>query len=343
MTGPVRPPAVAGSFYPGSPGELRRLVDALFAAAADLPGARLPAAAAGDVRPPGPADRPPRAPCRPRLFRRAGGGGMAACLRTRSGGSGDPARGRAPWDQPPRRLARWRRRLGGRRLGTCRPARSRSTPCWPPRSLPSGRRSTWTGSAPGRALARGPAAAARAPSAPGRSIVPLAVSAGTGAAGDRGGRASWAAACGTSFRGRPGRPRDQLRHGALPAGRRLRAGDGDAPAGDPGPRPGAARVHRGGHARRGNPRARLRHVRDRARHPRPRGAAGDGSHREYGARLLDVRGRWRTAGPDRGLPRRSASTARPHRSRSIAAARIGSSMPMATPSSARHLPAMCQC
>jgi AmmeMemoRadiSam system protein B len=38
MMGPVRPPAVAGSFYPGSPGELRRLVDALFTAAARLPG-----------------------------------------------------------------------------------------------------------------------------------------------------------------------------------------------------------------------------------------------------------------------------------------------------------------
>jgi len=38
MTGPVRPPAVAGSFYPGSPVELRRLVDELFAAAARLPG-----------------------------------------------------------------------------------------------------------------------------------------------------------------------------------------------------------------------------------------------------------------------------------------------------------------
>jgi MEMO1 family protein len=35
----VRLPAVAGSFYPGSPGELRPLVDALFAAAARLPSA----------------------------------------------------------------------------------------------------------------------------------------------------------------------------------------------------------------------------------------------------------------------------------------------------------------
>ena len=39
VTGSVRSPAVAGPFYPGSPGELRRLVDALFAAAARLPGA----------------------------------------------------------------------------------------------------------------------------------------------------------------------------------------------------------------------------------------------------------------------------------------------------------------
>jgi MEMO1 family protein len=39
MTGFVRLPSVAGSFYPGSPDELRRLVDALFAAAARLPGA----------------------------------------------------------------------------------------------------------------------------------------------------------------------------------------------------------------------------------------------------------------------------------------------------------------
>lgn len=37
MTGPVRPPSVAGSFYPGSPGDLRRLVGTLFAAAARLP------------------------------------------------------------------------------------------------------------------------------------------------------------------------------------------------------------------------------------------------------------------------------------------------------------------
>ena len=37
MTGPVRPPAVAGSFYPGSPAELRRLVGTLLAAAARLP------------------------------------------------------------------------------------------------------------------------------------------------------------------------------------------------------------------------------------------------------------------------------------------------------------------
>jgi hypothetical protein len=39
MTGPVRQPAVAGSFYPGSPAELRRLVGTLLAAAARLPGA----------------------------------------------------------------------------------------------------------------------------------------------------------------------------------------------------------------------------------------------------------------------------------------------------------------
>jgi AmmeMemoRadiSam system protein B len=39
MTGPVRPPAVAGSFYPGSPADLRQLVGTLFAAAARLPGA----------------------------------------------------------------------------------------------------------------------------------------------------------------------------------------------------------------------------------------------------------------------------------------------------------------
>ena len=38
LPGPVRPPAVAGSFYPGSGGELHRLVDALFAAAAGLSG-----------------------------------------------------------------------------------------------------------------------------------------------------------------------------------------------------------------------------------------------------------------------------------------------------------------
>ena len=57
MTGPVRPPAVAGSFYPGPAGELRRLVDALFAAAADLPGAQAgePGASAGDADHP---DRP---------------------------------------------------------------------------------------------------------------------------------------------------------------------------------------------------------------------------------------------------------------------------------------------
>jgi AmmeMemoRadiSam system protein B len=38
MTGSVRLPSVAGSFYPGSPGELHRLVGALFAGAARLPG-----------------------------------------------------------------------------------------------------------------------------------------------------------------------------------------------------------------------------------------------------------------------------------------------------------------
>jgi hypothetical protein len=48
MTGPVRPPAVAGSFYPGSPADLRRLVGTLFAAAARLPGA-----ASGEADAPG--------------------------------------------------------------------------------------------------------------------------------------------------------------------------------------------------------------------------------------------------------------------------------------------------
>ncbi len=41
----VRAPAVAGTFYPGSPGELRDLVDAAFDAAARLPSARAAAAA----------------------------------------------------------------------------------------------------------------------------------------------------------------------------------------------------------------------------------------------------------------------------------------------------------
>jgi MEMO1 family protein len=49
MTGPVRPPAVAGSFYPGSPGELRWLVLGLFAGAAELPGAASGDAARSDL------------------------------------------------------------------------------------------------------------------------------------------------------------------------------------------------------------------------------------------------------------------------------------------------------
>ena len=48
----------------------------------------------------------------------------------------------------------------------------------------------------------------------------------------------------------------------------------------------------------------LRHVRDRARRARPRGAAGDGRRPGYRPRRHDVRGcRW-TAGPDGGLPGR---------------------------------------
>lgn len=88
MTGPVRPPAVAGSFYPGSPGELRQLVDALFAAATGLSGARLAAAPAGD------ADRPdlPLGVLVPHAGLIYSGVPAAAawdCLRPTAGGSGD--------------------------------------------------------------------------------------------------------------------------------------------------------------------------------------------------------------------------------------------------------------
>jgi AmmeMemoRadiSam system protein B len=83
MTGPVRPPAVAGSFYPGSPGELRRFVDALFAAAAGLPGT-----ATGD------ADRGllPMGILVPHaglVYSGIPAAAAWACLRMRSGGSGD--------------------------------------------------------------------------------------------------------------------------------------------------------------------------------------------------------------------------------------------------------------
>lgn len=88
MTGPVRPPAVAGTFYPGSPGELGRLVDALFAAAAGLTGAP-----AGNAD--GDADHPVLpigilVPHAGLVYSGIPAAAGWACLRTRSGGSGDP-------------------------------------------------------------------------------------------------------------------------------------------------------------------------------------------------------------------------------------------------------------
>ena len=162
-----------------------------------------------------------------------------------------------------------RRGGGGRRAGA-------------PRSWPSGRRSSWT--APRTAASTRSRSSCRCSRrvAPGARIVPLAVSAGTGSAAIEAGERARAAARRASRRRRPGRPRDQHGHGALPAGRRLRAGDGGAPAGDPGPRRGGARRARGGHARRRDPRPRLRHVRDRARRAGPRRAAGDGRRCGHG-------------------------------------------------------------
>ncbi len=91
MTGPVRPPAVAGSFYPGAPGELSQLVDALFAAAADLPGSQAgkPGAPADD------ADRPDLpigilVPHAGLVYSGVPAAAAWACLRTPSGDTGDP-------------------------------------------------------------------------------------------------------------------------------------------------------------------------------------------------------------------------------------------------------------
>ena len=111
MTESARLPAVAGSFYPGSPGELRRLVDALFAAAA-----RLPAAPSDD------ADHPVRpmgllVPHAGLAYSGVAAAAAWACLRSTPGDSGYRAippipaiaRGRAPRDQSPGRVARWHR------------------------------------------------------------------------------------------------------------------------------------------------------------------------------------------------------------------------------------------
>jgi MEMO1 family protein len=94
MTGSVRLPSVAGSFYPGSPGELQRLVDALFAAAARLPGP-----------PTGETDHPSLpvgilVPHAGLVYSGVPAAAAWACLRAGPGGSGDTAAPADPGDRP---------------------------------------------------------------------------------------------------------------------------------------------------------------------------------------------------------------------------------------------------
>ena len=162
----------------------------------------------------------PRAARRPRLLgralRRLGLLGPGASFAASA-----PGDRRRPGHQPPGGLARRRRRLGhgrmGRRPARCdvdRPSRPRSWR-WAPRSSPTATRTA--ASTRSRSSCRSSAPRPGRPDRPARRSGP-----GPGRR-DRGRSDAWARCSPTPGGRRPDRPGDQLGHGALPAGRRVRA------------------------------------------------------------------------------------------------------------------------
>ena len=285
MTELVRSPR-GGVVLPGVARRLRRLVGALFADAAG------PSRVRGAS---GSAARRPRAPRRP-AYSGVPAAASWASVRSRSMEPGEPGPGDqalvvvllGPTTGPAGSMAS----LPGprRRLGRAVRGSSTWTARSPPTSWRSGPRSTSTAT---RIIGEHsievqlPLLAA---AAPGTRIVHAAVSAGTGRRAIEAGARSAACsrrvappATGSSSRSAPG----ACAH--YPPGRHLRAGDAVTPAGARGrPGPGRLATLEEGMRGAGIHRTCLRHVRDRSRRARPRGAAGYGRHDRHHARRIRV-------------------------------------------------------
>ncbi len=220
---PTRRPAVAGSFYPADPSELARLVDDLLATAVPPDGGRGGATAAS---PPASSSRTPgsstAARSRPSAWRLAGT-------------SWPPAAGaalRRPEPSRPRSScsARTTVRRGSTASGSgivgpgATPLGDVAVDEAPRRGHPrrSGRRSWSTAMPTGPSTRSRSSSRSSAPSCPARGSCPLAVGTGRGDLAVVRRRPPGEAARGATAERGPDPPRDQHRHGALPAGRRRR-------------------------------------------------------------------------------------------------------------------------